>query len=127
MSVAPTSTAPTKSRTVNGFNPSVIIALLLRWGWTRHPQGVGLAADKATCACATPVPGAPIDFRFVPALQQAVHHDAAGVGAELRQGGEKRGHGVSPQCHGVLRVERPLSRRSEEHTSELQSLTNLVC
>src|SRR2546423_15463923 len=108
MSAAPASTAPAKTSTVSGFKPSVIIVLLPGFGGTRRFQGAGLIPDERPRARATPVPRAPIDVRFIPALQQAVHHDAAVVGAEARQCGEERRRGVSAQCHRILGVEWPL-------------------
>src|SRR5437016_13273502 len=53
----------------------------------------------------------------------------ANVGGEIRATRVRteldRGRGVSPQA---LRITKPpQGERSEEHTSELQSLTNLVC
>src|SRR5207249_10423918 len=88
MSADPASTAPTKSSTVSGFKPSVVIALLLDLRWTRRPQRCGLTADERARAGATPVPGPPVDVFRVPALEQAVHHEATILLVQLRQGGE---------------------------------------
>src|SRR5262249_57067225 len=63
------------------------------------------------------------------------------TGVELRAGARggdveiavvDRGMGIAPEdaarvFEPFFRAERSRSRRSEEHTSELQSLTNLVC
>src|SRR5437867_10410906 len=109
MSVAAASTVPTNSSTVSGFRPSVIIALLLRV-WARRFQGVGLLADERTRARATPVPGAPIDFHFVPAGQEAVHDDAAVFRIQLRYRVEQGRDGIATERQRVLRIERAFGR-----------------
>src|SRR2546427_7042965 len=45
--------------------------------------------------------------------------------AEL--GGARRGDAAGPAQDGAARLRAGLSHRSEEHTSELQSQSNLVC
>src|SRR5262249_58548556 len=45
----------------------------------------------------------------------------------LRRGFPRRRGRAGDGARIALRPARPLPRRSEEHTSELQSLTNLVC
>src|SRR6266404_3970849 len=114
MSVAPASTAPTNSSTVNGFKPSVIIALLLRVGRTRRSQAVGLVADERTRAGAAPVPGAPIDFLFVPAGHEAVHDDAAIFRTQPRHGVEQGRDGIATERQRVLRIKRTLGRGAIE-------------
>src|SRR2546427_4837468 len=114
MSVAAASTAPTNSSTVNGFKPSVIIVLLLGLGRTRCFQGVGLSADERTGARATPVPGAPIDVRFVPAGQEAVHDDTAVVRTQPRQRVEQSRDRISTEDQRVLRIEWALGRGTIE-------------
>src|SRR5262249_60506094 len=55
-------------------------------------------------------------------------HDALPIwngAADDRGGGDSRGQDAAGT--GELRPDRPAEPRSEEHTSELQSLTNLVC
>src|SRR2546427_9271164 len=55
-----------------------------------------------------------------------------GIGREpdalhaLRKG-KGRGHGVVPSCNAAAGVGETCGKRSEEHTSELQSQSNLVC
>src|SRR5258705_2252018 len=49
------------------------------------------------------------------------HRDQFGPGALYRRGGHPQGH-AADQAH-----QRGERERSEEYTSELQSLTNLVC
>src|SRR6266550_2714728 len=114
MSVAPASAAPTKSSTVNGFKPSVIIGLLLGFGRTRRFQPGGLIADERTGAGAAPVPGAPIDFLFVPTGQEAVHDDTAVFRAQPRHGVEQGRDGIATERQRVLRIKRTLGRRAIE-------------
>src|SRR5207253_6491426 len=108
MSVAPASAAPTKSSTVSGFKPSVIIGLLLGFGRTRCLQRVGLIADERTGAGAAPVPGAPIDFLFVPTGQEAVDDHTAVFRAQPRHGVEQGRNGIATERQRVLRIKRTL-------------------
>src|SRR5258706_12814857 len=105
MSVAAARTAPTKSTTVMGFKPSVIIGLLLRCDWTRRLQGVGSIADQRPRARATPVPGAPIDVGLVPAGQEAMHDDATVFRIQLRDGVEHGRDRIATHRHAVLRLD----------------------
>src|SRR5437667_12747655 len=114
MSVAAASTAPTKSSTVKGFKPSVIIALLLRCDGTRRFQGVGAIADQRPLARATPVPGAPIDVRLVPAGQEAMHDDTAVFRIQLRYRVEQGRDRIATQRQRVLRIEWTLGRGAIE-------------
>src|SRR2546430_6071161 len=63
---------------------------------------------------------------------QALARELQGIRAELRQGfdgGERRRQqalGDEEAAPGV-RLDQPAGDRSEEHTSELQSQSNLVC
>src|SRR2546427_1049744 len=63
-------------------------------------------------------------------------HDALPIWAELRQAGPDHGHALGPararmdgRPAATAQPRRPaaLGDRSEEHTSELQSQSNLVC
>src|SRR5258706_3614693 len=64
-----------------------------------------------------------------PAVRRAARHDGLREGAAPGRAGYHRGRAArpgaapsrSPSCRAARRT------RSEEHTSELQSLTNLVC
>src|SRR5258706_3642750 len=114
MSVAAASTAPTKSSTVMGFRPSVIIALLLRCDWTRRFQGVGAITDQRPRARATPVPGTPIDVGLVPAGPEAMHDDAAVFRIQLRYRLEQGRNRIASQRQRVLRIERTLGRGTIE-------------
>src|SRR5205814_10028660 len=65
------------------------------------------------------VPGAPAP---------AVHGlQSARAAAVARQVALQAAAGVSPHRHPAVRRETPAAARSEEHTSELQSLRHLVC
>src|ERR1044071_487605 len=87
---------------------------LPRERWTRRPQRCGLTADERARAGTTPVPGPPVDVLFVPALEQAVHHQATILLVELRQGGEQWRHRVPAQRQRILRIEWPLGGGSIE-------------
>src|SRR5262245_2332152 len=88
MSAAPVKTALAKNNTVSGLKPSVIIGLLLDFGRACGSERTGLFPHKRARASATPIPRAPVDVFLVPALEQAVHHDAPILLVQLRQGGK---------------------------------------
>src|SRR5437773_6242277 len=114
MSVAAASTAPRKSSTVKGFKPSVITGWLFGLGRTRRSQGVGLIADERTRSGAAPIPGAPIDFRFVPMGEEAMHDDTAVFRAQSRHRVEQDRDGIATKRQRVLRIKRPLGSRAIE-------------
>src|SRR5688572_32424255 len=62
--------------------------------------------------------------KLLPINQIAVALIAFVAGAELKWGDLKRDGGTYAR---ILSFEMPLTFRSEEHTSELQSQSNLVC
>src|SRR5437016_14681673 len=53
-------------------------------------------------------------------------HDALPI-SQSRWRDEAQSRGISIEVHTSLRAVPAVAGRSEEHTSELQSLTNLVC
>src|SRR5258706_686031 len=67
-------------------------------------------------------------FPYTTLFRSAEHDDGTVVHRMMESG--TRQHKSIDQCDGEAKVHRHTGRwicRSEEHTSELQSLTNLVC
>src|SRR5437016_7804572 len=66
-------------------------------------------------------------------LKKFVTHSHAPSGSDQRKIGNRADMQIprvvptNHHCKGILKTERVHHLRSEEHTSELQSLTNLVC
>src|SRR5262249_60738440 len=79
-----------------------------------HPAGVALAASADTRAMAA---------AGVWRMHAGPVHARIGRAWVAIVAGRDNRHGQSRACIGARRV----GNRSEEHTSELQSLTNLVC
>src|SRR5688572_32687205 len=68
-------------------------------------------------------------FPYTTLFRSSFTHYLAPVGSQNQRGGSKKGTGPRPrpQTRLSVRGRGPVPFRSEEHTSELQSQSNLVC